>query len=106
MPSPGKDDTGTGRRCRQSRNPDASGHRNDPNRKRKAMQNGQEDRPLHIEPELPFRQKPAEDLADPQLLPESLTDQRRTDLLRIRPDVALPGEDQKNLLRISGKGAH
>ena len=70
------------------------------------MQNRQEDRPLHIELELPFRQKPADDLADPQLLPESLTDQRRTNLLPIRPDVALSGEDQKNLLRISGEGAH
>ena len=70
------------------------------------MQNRQEDRPLHVEPELPLCQKPADDLADLQFFPESLADQRRTDLLRIRPDVALPGEDQKNLLRKPGKGAH
>ena len=37
---------------------------------------------------------------------QSLADQRRTDLLGFRPDVALPGQNQKDLLGKSGKGAH
>ena len=72
----------------------------------KPMQNRQEDSPFHIELELPLRQKPTDDLADPQFLPESLADQRRSDLLRICPDVALSGEDKKNLLRKPGEGTH
>jgi hypothetical protein len=70
------------------------------------MQNRQKDRPLHVEAKLALCQKAANNFTDLQLFPESLADQRRTDLLRIRPDVALSGEYQKNLLRKSGKGAH
>ena len=72
----------------------------------KPMQNRQKDRPLHVEAKLALCQKVANDFPDLQFFPQSLKDQRRTDLLGICPDVALPGEDQKNFFRKSGKGAH
>src|SRR3990172_8483566 len=70
------------------------------------MQNRQKNRPLHVELELSVRQKPTDDLADAQFLPEPLTDQGWSDLLGIRTDVALAREDQKNFLGKSGEGAH
>jgi len=73
---------------------------------KKAMHNRKKYRPFHIELELPVRQKPTDDLADPQFLPEPLADQRWSDLLRIRPDVAFSGQNQKDFLGKSGKGAY
>jgi len=61
---------------------------------------------FHIELELPVCQKPAEDLPDPQLLPEPLEDEGRTDLLRCGIHIALAGKNQKNLLGKPGQGAH
>jgi len=58
------------------------------------MQNRQKYRPLYVELELPLSQKAADDFADLKFVPESLTNQGRTDLPGFRPDVTLPGEDQ------------
>jgi hypothetical protein len=46
------------------------------------MQHAQKDRSLHIKLKLPSLQKPLDDLSDPQLFPESLEDQRGTNLFR------------------------
>ena len=43
------------------------------------VQHRQEDRPLHVEAELALGQQPAENLRQPQLLPQALKHQRRTD---------------------------
>jgi hypothetical protein len=72
----------------------------------KPMQNRQEDGPLHIEAKLSLCQKAADDLADPQLLPKPLADQGRSDLPRIGPDIALSGQNQKDLLGKPGKGTN
>jgi hypothetical protein len=70
------------------------------------MQNRKENRSLHIETKLSLCQKAANDLADLKFFPKSLADQHGTDLLGFRPDVALSGQDQKNLFGKPGKGAH
>jgi hypothetical protein len=70
------------------------------------MQNRQEDGPLHIETKLSLWLKAVNDLADLQLLPEPLADQGRSDLPRIRPDIALCGEDQQHFFRKSREGTY
>jgi len=62
------------------------------------MQNRKKYRSFHVELELPFRQKPADDLADLKFFLKPLADQDRSDLPRIGPDIALAGQDQKDLL--------
>jgi len=70
------------------------------------MQNRQKDGTLYIKAKLSLCQKAADDLADLKFFPKSLANQDGTNLLRLGMDIALAGEDQKNLLGKTGKGAN
>ena len=58
-----------------------------------AMQNCQEDGPLHIELELPTLQQATDNLVDAQLLPKPFKDDGRTDLLCRSPDISVAAAD-------------
>jgi hypothetical protein len=75
---------------------------------KETMQHRQEDGPLHIKLELPIFQEIADNLADPQFLPETLKNKGRAYLLGCGPDVGIiPGrENHHNSLGKSGEGTN
>ena len=72
-----------------------------------AMENRQEDGPLHIKLELAVVQNAMKNLADPKLLPKPLKDHCGSDLLcrGLNIGVTPGGKDQKNLLGKSREGS-
>jgi hypothetical protein len=70
-----------------------------------AVQDRQEDGPLHIKAESAFGRLLADGLPDAGLLPEPLEYQRRADLLGCKRDIAFAGDDQNRLQGETGKRA-
>ena len=72
-----------------------------------AMENRQEDGPLHIKLELAVAQNTMKNLSDPQLLPKPLKNQCGSDLLcrGLNIGVAPGGKNQEDLFGKSGQGS-
>src|SRR5512139_290790 len=75
-------------------------------RDKEPMKDGEEDRPLEVEPELPFRRKTTDHAFDTEFFPQSPEDERRPNLSGLYGYLAPARQDQQHLLRIAGERAH